>query len=426
MASIQHLNRCQVTLGMLKTFSSDVRTLIKGNIKVLAVRDMLITVIVALTGGLDALYVKQVLGADSVVLGFLASVWSATFLFFILIGGWMSDHYDKKKMLLLGMALTLPNPLIFALAPNWKITIIANLLGAAGAAFSTPAHVAILYSSSEQRTRSRVLAVMSTINSLVNIVVPPFGALLIQTLGGLNEIRVIFVVQFFLSILVLHYTNRKMSSLSRHENIRSKGLTESIKEVFGQMGHIYRVSKERKATAWLVIALTGPWAWETVMPFWVIYAAEVCKSSLLILGFLPAVYSLTTALLLYPLAEVSDRKGRKKVILLVRPFLHLCVVTLLIGGIFSDLPFTPLIPLLAWILRAIGDSSSPSWIAASIEVVPEELQSQWEATRDFLWRAMTIPASIFGGLLWSIDPKLPFLCAFLVDGLIRFPLEIHQ
>jgi len=409
---------------MLKTFSSDVRTLIKGNIKALTVRDMLTTIIVALTGGLDALYVKEVLGADSVLLGFLASVWSATFLFFILLGGWMSDHYDKKKMLLIGMALTLPNPLIFALAPDWRITIVANLLGAAGAAFSTPAHVALLYLSSEQRTRSRVLAVMSTINNLVNIVVPPCGALLIQTLGGLNEIRSIFVVQFFLSMLVLHYTNKKMSSLARRENIQPKGLTESVKEIFGQMAHIYKVSKERKATAWLVIALTGPWAWETVMPFWVIYAAEVCGSSLLVLGFLPAVYSLTTALLLYPLAEVSDRKGRKKVILLVRPFLYLCVITLLIGGIFPDLPFTPLLPLLAWIFRAIGDSSSPSWIAASTEVVPEELQSQWEAIRDFLWRAMTIPASIFGGLLWSIDPKLPFLCAFLVDGLIRLPILI--
>jgi cytidylate kinase len=58
-------------------------------------------------------------------------------------------------------------------------------------------------------------------------------------------------------------------------------------------------------------------------------------------------------------------------------------------------------------------------------VIPDELQSEWEATRDFLWRAMAIPASIFGGLLWNVDPRLPFVCAFLVDGLVRFPVLIR-
>lgn len=410
---------------MLRTFTSDTRTLIKGNLKALAVRDLVLTMIAGLTGGLDTLYVKEVLGASAVVLGFIASIWSATFLFFILIGGWLSDHYDRKKMLIAGMALTLPNPIIFALAPDWRITILANLLGALGAAFATPVYISLLFSSSEQKTRSRVLAVMSTLSSLVNVIVPPLGALTIQSLGGLNAIRTVYIAQFFLSIGVLTFTIKKMESSIKRVSTLPKGLAYSIKGIFGQMGDIYKLSKERKATAWLIIALTGPWAWETVMPFWVIYAAETCRSPLIILGFLPAVYSLTAALLLYPLAKVSDQKGRKKVILLVRPFLYLCVVTLLIGGTFPELAFTPFIPLLAWALRAIGDSSGPSWTAASTEVIPEEQQSEWEATRDFLWRAMTIPAAIFGGLLWTVDPRLPFVCAFLVDGLIRFPILIR-
>jgi len=168
---------------MFRTFTSDAKSLIKGNIRALTVRDLLFTMIAGLTGGLDALYVKEVLGADAVILGLIASIWSAAFLFFILIGGWMSDHYDRKKMLIIGMALTLPNPIIFALAPDWRVTVLANLLGGLGAAFSAPAYIALLYSSSEQKTRSRVLAVMNTLICLVNVFVPPLGALAIQRLG---------------------------------------------------------------------------------------------------------------------------------------------------------------------------------------------------------------------------------------------------
>jgi len=201
---------------------------------------------------------------------------------------------------------------------------------------------------------------------------------------------------------------------------------ETIKDIFGQMGRVYRISKERKATPWLFLALTGPWAWEAIAPFWVVYAAEVCNSPIIILGFLPSVYSLTSALLMLPFAEISDRKGRKKVILFARPFLYAYLALLLFGGTFRGLFFAPLIPLIAWMFRAIGDASGPSWTAASTEVIPEDLQSEWEATRDFLWRSASIPAVLVGGLLWNIDPRLPFIMALIVDGAIRFPVLIHE
>ena len=82
------------------------------------------------------------------------------------------------------MTLTLPNPLIYALAADWRITVIANFLGAVGTALVTPAYVALLFSSSEQKTRSRTIALMNTINSIPNIIVPPLGTLSIQAFGG--------------------------------------------------------------------------------------------------------------------------------------------------------------------------------------------------------------------------------------------------
>ncbi|MEM2961088.1 MAG: MFS transporter, partial [Candidatus Bathyarchaeia archaeon] len=413
---------------LLKNLTYTTKSTFKGSVKVLVIRDLSLTVIAGLSSGLESLFIKEVLGADAFVLSMLVAIWSVVFLMFILIGGWISDQYSRKKMLITGMALALPNPLIFFFAPDWHIIILAHLLGAVGTALATPAYIALLFSFSEQKTRSRTIAFMNTINSMANIVVPPIGTMLIQTLGNgsLDWIRNIFLAQFSLSIMVLYYTWEKLEDRALTSGEEPKNLTKGIKEIFGQISKIYRTSKERRATPWLLLALTGPWAWEAVAPFWVIYAAEMCNSPLVVLGFLPSVYSLTAVLLMLPFAEISDKKGRKKVILFARPFLYLCITSLLIGGTFKAWAWAPFIPLIAWILRAIGDASGPSWTAASTEVIPENLQSEWEATRDFLWRIMAIPAAILGGFLWDIDPRFPFIMALLVDGLIRLPVLIYM
>jgi len=61
--------------------------------------------------------------------------------------------------------------------------MVANFLGAVGTALAAPAYVSLSFSYSEQRTRSRTIAVMNTINNVANITIPPLGAMLIQTLG---------------------------------------------------------------------------------------------------------------------------------------------------------------------------------------------------------------------------------------------------
>jgi len=363
------------------------------NIRVLAFRSVVLTISGGLAGGLSALYVKQVLGADGVVLGLISSIWSGVYLVFILIGGSVGDYHDRKKMLLLGTALTLPNPIIYALAPSWQPLLIANFLGALGSAFANPAYTGILYASVEQKERSRQIATINTLTGFANVVFPPLGAYLVQWMGGLDEIRNIFLLQTLFSVGVWLYTLKALESKPLSTQEEPKSLKNLLREVFHQMKDVYRITKERKATPWLYMSLTGPFAWELVGPFWTIYAAEVCGSPFVIIGLLSTVSSLTAILLQIPIAGIADRKGRRRTILAVRPF---------------------------------GTSAGPSWSAAQTEVMPESYQGRWSALQSFLWRATAIPASLMGGLLWNIDPRLPFIIALAVDGLVRFPILIRH
>lgn len=401
------------------------RLTLQGNVRVLAVRGVILTVSGALTGGLAALYVKAVLGADAVILGLFSSIWSAIYLLFILIGGWFGDRYDRKKMLLLGTALTLPNPIIYALAPSWHLLLIANFLGALGSAFANPAYTGILFASVKQQERSRTIAIINTLMSLANAVFPPLGAYIIERMGGLNEIRMMFVLQSFFSLGVWLYTLKALEPNHVNKEEEFKGFRDVLRDIVRQMRGVYRLSKERKATPWLYMSLTGPFAWELVGPFWTIYAAEVCGSSLFIIGLLSTVGSLTGILLQVPMASISDRRGRRKTILAVRPFRYMCILSLIACGSYS-LPFAAFIPLLAWMLDAVGTSSGPAWSAAQTEVMPDDLQGRWNALLSFLWRVTAVPASLIGGFLWNIDPRLPFIIALAVDGLVRYPILIRH
>jgi len=86
----------------LANIASTIKSTVKGNIRVLVIRDLSLTIIAGLSGGLDILFIKKVLGADAIILSTLASIWSFVFLAFILIR-WISDHYSRKKMLIAGM-----------------------------------------------------------------------------------------------------------------------------------------------------------------------------------------------------------------------------------------------------------------------------------------------------------------------------------
>ncbi|KYH42840.1 MAG: hypothetical protein AYL33_000280 [Candidatus Bathyarchaeota archaeon B63] len=402
----------------------DVKPLLKGNLRVFLLRRVLLVASGGLTAGLSTLYIKETLGADAVILGLFGSIWSAVFVFFILIGGWIGDRYDRKRVFLLGTAFTLPNPIIYALAQSWHVLILVNFLGALGSAISSPVYNAILYSSMEQKRRSQIVATLAVTASIVNMVIPPLSAHLIQVMGGLAEIRKMFLAQFLISLFVWVYTLKRLGNVPSSEKNEVKGLKEVVRDMMLRMRAVYRMSKERKASSWIIMFLLGPFAWQLISPFWPIYAAEVCLSPLLIIGLLPTVDSLIRIFLQIPLANISDRKGRKRIILLIRPFRYAALLTFIIGGSYRS-PITPYIPLLVWMLDAIGTSTGSSFWALRAEVMPKRVQSTWNALLNFVWYLSSIPASLLGGFLWNIDPRLPFIFALLVDAGVRFPILIR-
>lgn len=87
---------------------------------------------------------------------------------------------------------------------------IVNVLAVLGTAFVVPSKVSLLFSNSRQENRSCSIAMMTTLTNLANSVVPPLGAITVQQMVGLNELRKIFFIQSMISAVILIYTWRAL------------------------------------------------------------------------------------------------------------------------------------------------------------------------------------------------------------------------
>ncbi|RLE79146.1 MAG: hypothetical protein DRJ52_09025 [Thermoprotei archaeon] len=380
-------------------------------IRALLVRALLVSAAGGVTGGLGVIYFKHVLGATPIILGFLSSVSSLTVLVSMFFSGWLSDNYGRKRAFVLGTLLAAIPPLLFFLADNWVILIPGFIISAVGSSFISPSYQYIIRVCTKRANRSTSIAIISTASNIVAMIVPPLAAFTIMYLGGIRLVRYSFFIGFILISASALYIAKSLKIPEYREKSRKR---TSVFEPFRDLVKVYRISKERKLHYWLFFVTLGPMATTVVGPFWSLYAYEVCETPGELIGLLPTAQSLTYILLLIPISKLSDKIGRKKVYLSLRPFFWLSFLTLVLAGTFRS-EYSYLAPFLSWAFYGIYATSSPSMAASLIESFPKEYVSRWTSLRNILYYIVAIFAGYLGGVLWSIDPRLPFTVAFISD-----------
>lgn len=191
------------------------------NFKVIAIRSVAITFISGLTGGLDVLYITWILKLEGYLLGYLSAIKSTVILSLILFAGWLNDNWGRKKAFLLGTGLLLINPLIMALAPSWEYVFFIYTISAVGSSLTGPSLTALYIPSMRKSERATKIAYVSSFTTVANAVTPPVGALLIETTGGLPQMRIVYLVQFIVTCIVWTYTTRlKNTESSKIERMK--------------------------------------------------------------------------------------------------------------------------------------------------------------------------------------------------------------
>lgn len=118
---------------------------------------------------------------------------------FLLVWGSLSDRFGRRPVLVGGMTLFTTATFLCAVAPNVTALICFRVLQGIGAASASSMSLAICRDKYEGAQRQHVLAYISVILSIVPMLAPSIGALLLKYASW----RLIFVVQGSLGALAL-------------------------------------------------------------------------------------------------------------------------------------------------------------------------------------------------------------------------------
>ena len=121
----------------------------------------------------DSLYIRA-LGADTVQLGFLSTILSTVRSLVSSPAGWLADHYSLRRVFLSGLGLFIFVPLIFAIASEWWIIILAMILYGCGVGFAyTPCSIvcAGTLDTRDRATGKNFCGFLSSISKIVTFAV---------------------------------------------------------------------------------------------------------------------------------------------------------------------------------------------------------------------------------------------------------------
>ena len=165
-------------------------------------------------------------------------------------------------------------------------------------------------------------------------------------------------------------------------------------------------------------------------PFWGLYILEL-DGTKSILGALTALQSLSVLLAQLLGGVLSDRVGRKRIIILSQFAVSTSSLGYILSSGFSGVALTRFMGGLGEGLggNVMGATGGPVWQALVTEIAPAETRGSILGLMGTLIGFLTTPAPILGGYLYeNASPRLPFIASFIsgILGCLVFSLWVRE
>lgn len=328
------------------------------------------------------------LGASPVNLGLLGSIGMAISTLAALPGGWLTDRYDRKRLMIIGWAMCIPVPLIFSLAKTWQWLIPGYILFYLSMFSNTPMQAYIADKADPQNVASTFTVVFSSF-SLGSILAPALGGWLTK----LVSLQTIFLISFILYVI-------------------------STLFIFGMSPDRPHQRGERPAGSWkqaakpelltliglftLVIAVVN-----LPLSFITPYMQDVAGLDLLRIGLLGSLASLGSVLLAPVIGRLGDRYGI---------FLAMgCSLGLLAAAYGLQLSWN-LLPMyaVAFLVRGGGGSLNSLMTSQIGRLADKQAAGMSFAFYNLATSLGATIAPYLAGQLYTRSPRFPFLLTALL------------
>src|SRR5881398_2838487 len=156
------------------------------------------------------------LNATAVDLQWVIEAYSLLLSAFLLVGGSLGDHYGRRRIFLIGVALFAAASAACGFAADIRQLIAARALQGLGAALLVPGSLAIISSSFSEKERGRAIGTWSGFSAITTGVGPVFGGWLIEHVSW----RAVFFINLPIALLVILISLRHVTENSDEENTR--------------------------------------------------------------------------------------------------------------------------------------------------------------------------------------------------------------
>jgi len=375
-----------------------------------------------------SLYLKNDLGATITVVGLLSTIASSERLLFQLPGGLLADRYGRRKIIVYGTALRLLPPIIYIFASHWTHVIPALLISGAASIYM-PAFNAIIADSMPKNERGAGFGAYRTITAIPQIFSPIIGGIVMDSMGYKEGIRIFFIISFFGTILVTYVRWKVITETlvqsSAPKQVRQAAPKVTLKQRIGETFDLPR-------TVWVmvVVAILGSFGMRMVWEFMSIYAVEIVGLSNTQLGLVQTTGGVIAMALAMPGGMLSDRLGRKPLILLSRIISPLTTYAITLVTSFEQYY---LVSIVSNIGNALGGggmwAGGPAWNALIADLVPPEKRGTVMGTIGTVTGIVATPSSLVGGYLWqAYSPQMPYYISLVlgVIGTAVFALGVKE
>jgi EmrB/QacA subfamily drug resistance transporter len=134
----------------------------------------------------------------------------------LLVGGSLGDHYGRRRIFLLGVAIFAVASGACGFAGNVRQLITARALQGLGAALLVPGSLAIISNSFSEQERGRAIGVWSGFSAITAAIGPVLGGWLIEHVSW----RAVFFINLPLALAVVLISLRAIAETSDSENTR--------------------------------------------------------------------------------------------------------------------------------------------------------------------------------------------------------------